>query len=190
MENNFHRQPRSGWNSRENELLAQQVRQAKGARLPLRTAFEAVARATGRCPNSVRNHYYAALHARQNGVPAFIPFSEEEGAALVREILLSCTAGESVRSCTMRLAEGDTRRMLRYQNKYRSLLKSRPEFIRQIRREILAGGQPVFDPYALPRQGPGRPRKQEKEEGLRPLLLELCRRLAQLTEATEQKDLC
>ena len=41
MENNFHRQPRSGWNSRENELLAQQVRQAKGARLPLRTAFEA-----------------------------------------------------------------------------------------------------------------------------------------------------
>ena len=134
MENNFHRQPRSGWNSRENELLAQQVRQAKGARLPLRTAFEAVARATGRCPNSVRNHYYAALHARQNGVPAFIPFSEEEGAALVREILLSCTAGESVRSCTMRLAEGDTRRMLRYQNKYRSLLKSRPEFIRQIRR--------------------------------------------------------
>ena len=96
MENNFHRQPRSGWNSRENELLAQQVRQAKGARLPLRTAFEAVARATGRCPNSVRNHYYAALHARQNGVPAFIPFSEEEGAALVREILLSCTAGESV----------------------------------------------------------------------------------------------
>ena len=56
MENNFHRQPRSGWNSRENELLAQQVRQAKGARLPLRTAFEAVARATGRCPNSVRNH--------------------------------------------------------------------------------------------------------------------------------------
>ena len=76
------------------------------------------------------------------------------------------------------------------QNMASQWVKSRPEFIRQIRRELLAGGQPVFDPYALPRQGPGRPRKQEKEEGLRPLLLELCRRLAQLTEATEQKDLC
>ena len=62
MENNFHRQPRSGWNSRENELLAQQVRQAKGARLPLRTAFEAVARATA--SKAVRRGSRAPLACR------------------------------------------------------------------------------------------------------------------------------
>lgn len=176
---------RSGWSSHENALLIQQIAQARAARLPLRTAFDAVARQTGRCPNSVRNHYYTALHPRA-GEPAFVPFTEEEAGELLREVLLSCTRGESVRACTMRLAEGDTRRMLRYQNKYRSLLKTRPELVQRIRQELLQEPshteEAVFDPYALPRHGPGRPRKNAppSADTLRALLMQLCEGLMAL----------
>lgn len=172
---------RTGWSSRENALLMQQIAEARAARLPLRTAFDAVARQTGRCPNSVRNHYYTTLHPR-SGAPAFVPFTEEEAGELLREVLLSCTRGESVRACTMRLAEGDTQRMLRYQNKYRSLLKTRPELVRKIRQELSHTAESVFDPYALPRQGPGRPRKNAppSADTLRALLMQLCEGLMAL----------
>lgn len=172
---------RTGWSSLENDLLNRQIAQARAARLPLRTAFDAVAKQTGRCPNSVRNHYYTTLHPR-GGAPAFVPFSEEEACALLKEILLSCTRGESVRACTMRLAEGDTRRMLRYQNKYRSLLKTRPELVQKIRLELSEKALEVFDPYAFPRQGPGRPRKDAppSADTLRTLLMQLCEDLMAL----------
>lgn len=172
---------RSGWSTGENALLTRRIAEARAARLPLRTAFEAVARQTGRCSNSVRNHYYTVLHPRGEE-PAFVPFTEEEALSLLREVLLSCSRGESVRACTLRLAQGDTRQMLRYQNKYRSLLKTRPELVKQVRRELSAEAGTVFDPYALPRQGPGRPRKAAppSPETLRALLLELCESLMSL----------
>lgn len=181
MEQTATKSLRSGWSSLENELLTKQIEQARAARLPLRTAFDAVAKQTGRCSNSVRNHYYTTLHPRA-GEPAFVPFSEEETCALLKEILLSCTRGESVRACTMRLAQGDTRRMLRYQNKYRSVLKTRPELIHTLRQELSTEAAEVFDPYALPRQGPGRPRKNAppSAESLRSLLMELCENLISL----------
>lgn len=185
MEQTAQKSLRSGWSNPENALLMQQIAQARAACLPLRTAFDAVARQTGRCPNSVRNHYYTTLHPRA-GAPAFVPFTEEEADALLKEILLSCTRGESVRACTLRLAEGDTRRMLRYQNKYRSLLKTRPELVQKIRqelsRELASTPETVFDPYALPRQGPGRPRKNAPPsvDALRALLMQLCEGLISL----------
>lgn len=172
---------RGGWSSTENSLLAGQIAQAKARRLPLRTAFDAVARQTGRCANSVRNHYYAALHPRENA-PAFVPFTEEESLCLLREVLLSCSRGESVRACTLRLAKGDTRQMLRYQNKYRSLLKTRPELVHRVRQELSSQAETVFDPYAFPRKGPGRPRKTAplSPESLRALLIALCEELVSL----------
>lgn len=184
MEQTATRSPRSGWSNLENDLLTRQIDKARAAKLPLRTAFDAVAEQTGRCSNSVRNHYYTVLHAR-SGEPAFVPFSEEETCTLLKEILLSCSRGESVRACTMRLAQGDTRRMLRYQNKYRSLLKTRPELVRSLRQELSTEADAVFDPYARPRQGPGRPRKAsspspESLESLHTLLMELCEGLISL----------
>ena len=50
--------------------------------------------------------------------------------------------GESVRACVTRLAEGDRARMLRYQNKYRSILKNRPELLENIAQELRAEGKP------------------------------------------------
>lgn len=155
---------KSGWQEREDELLTEQVARIKDLGLPLRAAFEEAARLTGRQPNSVRNHYYTRLRQKEENAPAFVPFSEEESLSLLKEVLLSRTGGESVRACTMRLAAGDTQRMLRYQNKYRALLKSRPDLIEQARRELLEQQSRVFDPYERPASiGPGRPRKENGE---------------------------
>ena len=151
---------RTGWNSAEEELLQRAVDRCRAAGEPLRTAFMEAAWETGRRPNSVRNHYYANSKTAE-AAPAFLPFSEEESLSLLKTVLLAKSAGESVRACTLRIAEGDTRRMLRYQNKYRALLKSRPALVDRARRELQEKGGLIFDPYAPPppaRDGPGRRR--------------------------------
>ena len=53
--------------------------------------------------------------------------------------------GESVRACVNRLAGGDRAGMLRYQNKYRSVLKNRPEMLMEVANELRAEGLPCPD---------------------------------------------
>ena len=170
---------RTGWNSAEEELLQRAVDRCRAAGEPLRTAFMEAAKETGRRPNSVRNHYYASSKTTE-AAPAFLPFSEEESLSLLKTVLLAKSAGESVRACTLRIAEGDTRRMLRYQNKYRALLKSRPALVDRARRELQAAGGAVFDPYAPALPGPGRPRKGADERDIEALIRTLCESLTEL----------
>ena len=154
-----------GWSQKENKLLAEAVAQARSARLPLRTVFENVALQTGRQPNSVRNYYYTQMRGGGRDAPAFVPFSEEESLGLLRAILSAQASGESVRSCTLALAEGDTKRMLRYQNKYRSLLKNKPQLIARVRTELSQSGTPVHDSlWELAATRAGRPRKAQPLE--------------------------
>ena len=172
--------PRTGWNSAEEELLHQAVDRCRAAGEPLKTAFTEAAKQTGRRPNSVRNHYYSSVKPSGDAAPAFLPFSEEESLSLLKTVLLARSAGESVRACTLRIAEGDTRRMLRYQNKYRALLKSRPALVDRARRELQETGEPVFDPYAPSPAGPGRPRKAAVERDTDALIRTLCESLSEL----------
>lgn len=179
MEQAIVARPRTGWNSREEELLQRAVDRCRAAGEPLRTAFLQAAQETGRRPNSVRNHYYASSKTGEDA-PAFLPFSEEESLSLLKTVLSARAAGESVRACTLRIAEGDTRRMLRYQNKYRALLKSRPALVDQARKELQAAGGAVFDPYAPARPGPGRPRKLPARDDTEALIRTLCESLSEL----------
>ena len=117
---------------------------------------------------------------------AFLPFSEEESLSLLKTVLLARSAGESVRSCTLRIAEGDTRRMLRYQNKYRALLKSRPALVDRARRELRSQVDPVFDPYAPSPAGPGRPRKAHAPDDTEALIRTLCESLGELLRRAER----
>ena len=55
----------------------------------------------------------------------------------------------------MSMGGGDNRAMLRYQNKYRALLKNRPALVRQVAEELKAEGVD-FDPYCIPKQSEGR----------------------------------
>ena len=170
---------RTGWNSEEEALLHAAVERCRAAGEPLKTAFNEAARKMGRRPNSVRNHYYAETRAA-GAAPAFLPFSEEESLSLLKTVLLARSAGESVRSCTLRIAEGDTRRMLRYQNKYRALLRSQPALVAQARQELQSEVDPVYDPYAASPAGPGRPRKDPAPEDTEALIRTLCESLGEL----------
>ncbi len=132
-----------GWSREEDELLFSEAETGKARGIPLRTVFETVAAKTGRMPNSVRNHFYARLREGSRGgltAAAFVPFTAEETHELLKEVLRAVASGESVRAATFRLAEGDPKRMLRYQNKYRAALTRDPALLERIAAELRAEG--------------------------------------------------
>jgi len=126
---------RSGWSETENQLLWETADEAQQQGLPLKVVFERIAEQTGRRPNSIRNYYYAQVRERGDGQqhPArFVPFTQEEVDWLMEQVLIARAAGQSVRSCLQKLSGGDHSLMLRYQNKYRAVIKSRPEYVREM----------------------------------------------------------
>lgn len=126
---------RSGWSDRENKLLWETADEAQQQGLPLKAVFEQIARQTGRRPNSIRNYYYAQVRQHDGGDarPArFVPFTQQEVDWLMEQVLLARSAGQSVRSCLQKLSGGDHSLMLRYQNKYRAVIKSRPEYVQDM----------------------------------------------------------
>lgn len=135
-----------GWQQEETDLLWKEIRQAAEDGAPLRGVFERMGQALGRKPNSVRNYYYMQLRDQggeelRRAAP-FETFSEEEVKELVRQVLMARGRGQSVRSCVMDLSQGDRTLMLRYQNKYRSVLRKKPDLIAGIRRELEEEGLP------------------------------------------------
>ncbi len=149
---NIVRTGRGGWQEMEINRLREAVHMAGGNGEPLRGVFESVGHSLGRKPNSVRNFYYACLKREDaENVPhaaPFTTFTQDEVRALVREVLSARAQGVSVRACVQRMAGGDRKAMLRYQNKYRSVLKNRPALIREIMQEMAEDGESVYDPYA------------------------------------------
>ena len=175
-----------GWTAEEDALLRKAACDARTRHLPLKTAFDAAADALNRRPNSVRNHYYTQLKPAESAEPAFLPFSDEETDRLLETVLLAQADGQSVRACTLKMADGDTRRMLRYQNKYRALLKAQPDRVRAMRRTLIEQGYAVPDPFVRDPGCPhvGRPPKcsHELERDIRALLDALYRNLLALTQ--------
>ena len=145
MESQARIRTHTGWQASETTRLFTAVQQASEAGLPLRSVFEQLSGEMGRKPNSIRNYYYACLRQQPDGArrnPAFRPFTQEETHHLLREVLMGRGRGMSVRACVMQLAEGSQSRMLRYQNKYRTILKHRPELIAQVAQELRQEGLP------------------------------------------------
>ena len=120
--------PRGGWQQEEIDLLFSAVKEAAENGRPLRDVFSEVGGQLSRKPNSIRNFYTA-----------------EELHHLLRDVLVGRGRGESVRACVNRLAGGDRAGMLRYQNKYRSVLKNRPEMLMEVANELRAEGLPCPD---------------------------------------------
>ena len=133
---------RSGWTEEENQLLWKSVAQSREMGLPLKNAFDRMAALTGRKANSIRNYYYSQV--KENDTiqigekTAFTPFTQEEIEGLIQTVLRAQAEGKSVRRITMEMGKGDKKAMLRYQNKYRSIVKNNPELIRRI---IMQPGQ-------------------------------------------------
>lgn len=135
---------RAGWSEAEKAMLADAVKKADESGASLRSVFEETGERLNRKPNSVRNFYYLQLRNQegagmQRAVP-FVTFTEEEIHGLVKRILLGKSRGKSVRACVMEMADGDKAAMLRYQNKYRSVLKKKPEMITDVLQELAEEG--------------------------------------------------
>ncbi len=123
---------RTGWSDNENKLLWETADEAQQQGLPLKAVFEQIAEQTGRRPNSIRNYYYAQVRQREDGqehAARFVPFTQQEVDWLMEQVLIARAAGQSVRSCLQKLSGGDHSLMLRYQNKYRAVIKSRPDYV-------------------------------------------------------------
>ena len=145
------RGPHGGWQQREIDVLKARVSDAASAGESLRSVFESVAAELGRKPNSIRNYYYAQLREKEDGdSPRPLPFetfTQEEVESLIRSVLTARAQGMSVRACVRRLSGGDKSRMLRYQNKYRSTIRTRPDLVRAIMEQLSSEGIPFVSPY-------------------------------------------
>ena len=152
MENQAKLRRASGWQDAETARLFTAVRQANDEGRPLRAVFEQLSGDLGRKPNSIRNYYYACMRTNPDAAPARIEpsrqFTPEETHDLLRRVLIAKSTGRSVRSCVMEMANGDRSRMLRYQNKYRTLLKHRPDLINAVREELAEEGYSGSDPQS------------------------------------------
>ena len=144
---------RAGWQEAETTRLFTAVKEANATGAPLRSVFESLSDDLGRKPNSIRNYYYACLRQQPDAAaraPAFQPFTPEETHELLRQVLMARGRGISVRACVMGLSGGSHSRMLRYQNKYRTILKTRPELIAQVCEELRQEGLPCPNVVPVP----------------------------------------
>lgn len=111
--------------------------------------FQIFATKTNRQAYSVRNFYYKLIEVtnknkdvaqllEQNGIKNLIKtkhFTKEETIEILRAIL-RYDRKISVRKACFELANGDIGLMLRYQNKYRNIIKTQPELIEKISQEL------------------------------------------------------
>lgn len=131
---------RNGWSAEETEMLWREIRAAAETGAPLRGVFERMGKTLGRKPNSVRNYYYMQMRDQagedMRRAAPFETFTEEEVHDLLRTVLMAQGRGQSVRACVMEMSGGDRARMLRYQNKYRAVLRKKPAMIESVCREL------------------------------------------------------
>ena len=131
----------SGWSEEETNTLFAEAKTAGLEGRPIKSVFDKVALLTGRKPNSIRNYYYLKLRENEEfGRTKFVPFTDEEAHTLMRTILLEQGKGRSVRSIAMELGGGDKKAMLRYQNKYRSILRNDTVYVSKLVQEIREEG--------------------------------------------------
>ena len=131
----------NGYTKEEAEELVRYISEGKRAGKTLTSLFAGYGRQHGRAGGSVRNYYYkllktqsagarALLEGKQLCAAAAVPFSEEEKGEMLRLILTERGKGCSVRRAISNVCGGDAKKMLRYQNKYRNMLKKQPEEVR------------------------------------------------------------
>lgn len=145
----LHNTRRAGWSDSETNLLWETADEAQQQGIALKAVFEQIAHETGRRPNSIRNYYYAQVRQRMGGqerAARFVPFDEQGVLDLLEQVLRDRAQGKSVRSCLQRISGGDHSLMLRYQNKYRSVIKTRPELVKKVVDKLRAEGLEVRTP--------------------------------------------
>ena len=131
--------------------LTEFLQKRKGGTLT--KAFSEYSKISGKSQGTVRNLYYAMakkskqdkefcnqyLSGKSLSVSTALAFSEQEEFQLMQDILRQKINGKSVRSAILSLAGEDNRLALRYQNKYRNVVKNKPEMIKNILKSLKVG---------------------------------------------------
>ena len=137
----------NGYTEEEARNLVSYVCEGINAGNTLTGIFQSYAQKTGRAKGSVRNYYYALLRTtgdervknllRDTNLKAekIVQFSEKETDEILKAILTQKSRGISVRRAVLNLSGGDSKLMLRYQNKYRNVLTKQPERIEKLMKE-------------------------------------------------------
>ena len=150
------------WTIQEMKRLFALAGEAQKQNKGLKTAFDTMAKETNRKPNSVRNYYYAQVktlsllpeYGKSLGISAvkhkkssFKLFDESEIKQLIKDVLIRQSSGESVRAITTDMARGDKSKMLRFQNKYRSIVFHKKSYVQQLMKEMKEQGITFLNPY-------------------------------------------
>lgn len=172
---------RAGWSKEETDMLFNEARRAVAENRPMKSVFSAVAASTGRMPNSIRNYYYLELK-NQDGLhkSGFMPFMHDQVDLLLEDMLTSQARGRSVRSIAMELAGGDKKQMLRYQNKYRSVLRSNPDLIDSAIKRLSERGEEYVNPFDH--------KRVRKDKNVSALIKEIYASLAELEKNIEKAE--
>ena len=141
-----------GYKQDDVELLAEYLKNRRGGSLS--KAFSEYGALHNKAKGTVRNLYYAlakkSVEDEQfcnkyfDGVPIkvskIVEFDLDEESRLIKQILMGRANGNSVRSVIMQIADGDAKKALRYQNKYRNALKNKPQLIEKIYNQLKEDG--------------------------------------------------
>jgi hypothetical protein len=127
----------SKWKDEDVKKLFSFIESGKEKSQNLLGLFSLFAKLTKRKPNSVRNYYYQELNELEKnaerrqklGINLTLHkkceqkgFSENETEKLVESVLSLTSKGYSVRKACLILAKNDAIKMIRYQNKFRSVV--------------------------------------------------------------------
>ncbi len=137
------RSEKCGWSIVEVDMLKEYLKRASDEKKSLRWAFDSVAASTGRKSNSIRNYYYTVLRAQMDSENVirrkrseFAVFSHDEIESLMKFMMTGLANGRSVRSLSLELGDNDNAKMLRYQNKFRSMISSHPDIVCKISKDL------------------------------------------------------
>lgn len=143
-----------GFSESESKLLIEKAKKAKEENVPLVAVFLEFASETGRAFGSVRNYYYKTVKRLSKKDELYqklglsdklkpmlsIEFTRIEERALLYSVFKGITQGKSVRKVINELSGGREKLALRYQNKYRNLIKRNTalvdEIIELVRKEL------------------------------------------------------
>ena len=150
-----------GFKESETKSLIELVQKSENK--DLTKVFKEYARISGRAQGSVRNYYYKTVKECKNneelrkklGVskdmfPSFIKeFNDSESRELLKIVLSGVAKGKSVRSVISTLSNNNDKLALRYQNKYRNLIKNQKDLVLEVAKDIKLKDGSSFNPYKL-----------------------------------------
>ena len=140
----------NGYARAEAEALVGYIAAGRKEGKTLTELFARYGKEHGRAGGSVRNYYYRLLRTEDSAAKRLLegtqlraervrPFSPAEKEEMLRLILIERGKGNSVRRAIANVCGGDEKKMLRYQNKYRNMLKKQPEEVRAAAQKLGMG---------------------------------------------------